>query len=86
MKCPKCGCNKFMAEQHIEGTISVIVTLADDGSAMFHSNRAMFHSNPTNDGNIDSSELSCDSPEGPFACLGCEYEMTHKDLEKKGNK
>ena len=75
MKCPKCGCNKFMAEQHIEGTISVIVTLADDGSAMFHSNR-----------NIDSSELSCDSPKGPFACLGCEYEMTHKDLEKKGNK
>ena len=74
MKCPKCGHDRFLGSQHVQGTVSVIVTIGDKG-------QAFFDGNPTSDGGIDANGLECDDPEGPFECRGCGYEMTDKDLE-----
>ena len=63
MKC-QCGSREFIGRQAVRGTLTVIVAVGERG-------RATFLRNPTKDGLIDSSELDCDDPEGPFACAKC---------------
>lgn len=72
MRCG-CGCDRFRASQAVRGTVSVIVTVGDNGEAYFETN-------DTKDGLLDSSELDCDDPEGPFACVNCGNEIKAEDI------
>ena len=74
MKCT-CGCDNFKAVQAIRGTVSIIVTISDSGAAFFQSN-------DTKDGQLDSSELDCDNPEGPFICCGCGKEFDEEAVQR----
>jgi ribosomal protein S27AE len=62
-QCPKCGHNKFLANQACRGTTTVVVAVYDSGPS--------FIKNNTPDGNLDPNDLDFDDPEGPFECAKC---------------
>lgn len=64
MKCKKCGCEEFYAGQACRGTVTVIATVNEGGTANFSRN-------PGKKGEFPSNELDFDDPEGPFECVKC---------------
>lgn len=75
-KCPKCGGTEFLATQHVSGSVDVIATI-DVGSR-----QGTFLRNPTEDGLMDTTDLECKEPEGPFTCANkdCGYVPLGKDF------
>ena len=67
-KCAKCGCEEFHASQAVRGCVPVIARVDHQGNAFFVRN-------PTDDGEIDTSGLDCDAPDGPFICVKCGHEL-----------
>jgi hypothetical protein len=67
MKCNNCGREEFYANQTLTGTILVLVD-----------KNGNFIGNPTEDGNIDQTDLNFSDPEGPFICTNCDTEIDEK--------
>jgi hypothetical protein len=66
--CPKCGCAEFEAIQAVRGGVPVIARVDQQGNALFLRNA-------TDDGQMDTSGLVCDAPNGPFNCVRCGHEL-----------